>query len=1105
MTKRALSLLLTLVMVLSLCVPALAAEDFEAEAPAEVVEEAPEAPEAPVAPEAEEPADEPVVDEPAAEEPVEEAVAEDAPEMASVLPEDAEDLPYLVALGVVSKYNHYVLEKTLKVAESYKTKVDNDELYVKSDYEKISQTKSPAKSFLEAYETAKKNLDGINGVVVDIDVTDASVEAAVHELERYFSEDDGGNGEELLVSTLKDPNGDNDYSMNKDKLLAGLNVNKTYNEANTAGTSAVNGPKYQPNNATAYYTLSAKTDTKFDTEKWTNAYKSEYLNALKTAQAAINTFVKTGRSAEYKDFATARKAVLAAAKLEYASTVPTSGDTDALKAAIKKVEAVGADAYNKSGDLLYARYDANLFAASGALARAKDLLSDTLGLNGLKTYVRYEDVKMAIRDLTDALTLKKNTFKVESYKLATPDTFEITVSIAKIGDNPKDDGYTYGYAIKCNDLWYRFGTDTGEDTFNVGAHVLDIAQNDGTTGTHGKWQDGGNDYPGRLVTTLVIENYDKDGKFSTATPFTKDDKVTVYFYVKNVKKNEDIVPGTPSSDSNNNYIYGSSFVNQALSIGTNTYFGPTMKDAWVNDYGELGTMSKDTHLADLWKSNGDAVNGNKFTDYQAIIGNDIMVAVTMSAPFGTWAGADYVNYKLTVKNAKGNDAINEVYGQWGGGVDPNKDMWTVNKTTDGTVRDDTYLVAGTMKAAIDEKLSEDDLNTGHTTTHTGSITRTSMDFTIAPLSKWGSVKQIKKILEEAKALVQSDYNALNWYNEDLGCVNGRPDITSVQAAFQTINNDVKLIESYINDSTKANSQYNRQIVADALVDLGTVYKYLAYKPVTVEQLNELISECRPITDDDYTYDSWGVFVDALTDAEEVLVNYDPALQSEVDKAYADLKAAYDGLTKEGAVNKTALEAAIASAKALVEADYTPESWAANKATIDAAIEAAQAVVDNANATQAQVNTALNTLTAAVAKLEKVATPEEGPKAPTSNNGTGWVLYDGTWYFFKNGKMVQNYWVGKIDGASQWDSNWYYVGADGKMATGMQYIDDLHGGYGWYFLQPTNTKGEIGKMLTGWQWVGGAYGECYFSTKNGSSGKCTWSELLGNWNGTTWVK
>ncbi len=141
------------------------------------------------------------------------------------------------------------------------------------------------------------------------------------------------------------------------------------------------------------------------------------------------------------------------------------------------------------------------------------------------------------------------------------------------------------------------------------------------------------------------------------------------------------------------------------------------------------------------------------------------------------------------------------------------------------------------------------------------------------------------------------------------------------------------------------------------------------------------------------------------------------------------------------------------------------------------------------------------------------TPTPGPggdeptvpvEPPKTNGGTGWSYDYGTgeWYFFKKGELVANYWVGKIDGASQWDKNWYYVGPDGKMLTGMQYLDDLHGGYGWYFLQPNDAKGEIGKMLTGYQWVGGEYGECWFETKSGSAGKCTWSELLGSWNSAT---
>ncbi len=202
------------------------------------------------------------------------------------------------------------------------------------------------------------------------------------------------------------------------------------------------------------------------------------------------------------------------------------------------------------------------------------------------------------------------------------------------------------------------------------------------------------------------------------------------------------------------------------------------------------------------------------------------------------------------------------------------------------------------------------------------------------------------------------------------------------------------------------------------------------------------------------------------------------------------------------VDKTELELTIAIVEAMAEFkdDYTAESWAA----VEEALETAKVVAAKASATQAEVDDALDALDAAVNALVEAI-----PPAPAS--GTGWA-YDestGDYYFYKNNKLVANYWVGKVDGASKWDGNWYYVDADGKLLTGMWYIDDLHGGAGWYFLQPTNNNGEIGKMMTGWQWVGEQgginYGTCYFSSKNGESGKCTYSTELGNWNGATWMK
>ena len=1074
MTKRALSLLLTLVMVLSLCVPALAAEDFEAEAPAEVVEEAPEAPDAPVEPEAEEPADEPVVDEPAAEEPVE-AVA-DEPEMASVMPEDAEDLPYLVALGKVSKLNHWKLETLLAKVEPYKTKVDAGELYVQSSYTKFDQTTSPAKAFLDEYEKAHKCLDAINGEVVDIDVTDATITTVINNLKTYISEEDGGTaGTQYLTDKLTTATGTADTAMTTAKLYAELNVGKSY----------TGDAMYRPNGTETYpstWTINDKTD--FDGEDFKAAYSSTYLTALKNAQTEIKAFDKLGKDAKYKDFAAVRATVLAAAKLEEPATWPESGDATTLDNAIKAAKAVK-DTYKTGSTVnsIYAAGNPDLY--DKVVPQAEGLQNVTLGLNGLKTNVRYYDVHKAVKDLTDALITKSNTFQVEKYKATAAGNIEVTVSVAKIGDNAETniDGNDYGYAYQVGDWWQdktNSTSNTGDTKdYTADGCIIDITNN-GTTWTTDA------DYPGRWVAKINVIPTDDPTHTGDAikTTFSNSDVIKISFYVKDVN--------TTSTGA----AYSAAFKTETLTFPKDAYFGAIIKKAWVEDYGtsSVTTPFKFDTLAKL--NNDTANNGGAVPNSQA--GNDIKIYVQMDKSMGS-ESSNYPNLSFQVFNSAGKSVLtNEVSAlQTANAFDQNNNIWYLTATDDT----DPYVVAGDMSVQKIEVTKD-----AATSKITGVISRSSATVTINPLSKWGSVKEVQKALDAAKKLVKADYVL------DLPAgktsIAGRPDIKTIDDAINTINNDIKLIEDAITSTTVANTKNNRVAVLGILQDIGEVYGYLKPNAVNIQALNTLMVEVAAMKDDDYTYDSWGKMQDAYADAGKVLA-HNPLIQSEIDKAYADLKAAQDALVKEGEVDKTALTAAIASAKALKEEDYTKESWAANKDAIDAAVTAAQAVVDNATATQAQVNAALNSLTAAVGKLEKVGgedePPAEGPKAPAS--GTGWTLYNDEWYFFKNGTMVKNYWVGQADGASQWSTNWYYVGSDGKMATGMQYIDDLHGGYGWYFLQPTNTKGEIGKMLTGWQWVGGQYGECYFSKANGSSGKCTWSELMGNWNTSTnsWSK
>ena len=122
--------------------------------------------------------------------------------------------------------------------------------------------------------------------------------------------------------------------------------------------------------------------------------------------------------------------------------------------------------------------------------------------------------------------------------------------------------------------------------------------------------------------------------------------------------------------------------------------------------------------------------------------------------------------------------------------------------------------------------------------------------------------------------------------------------------------------------------------------------------------------------------------------------------------------------------------------------------------------------------------------------------------PKTNGGSGWSYdYDtGDYYYFVDGEPKASYWANEAD-ASQW-GYWYYVGADGKLATGLQYIEN-NNGTGWYFLQPDNADGCIGRMLTGWQWLGTEAGMGWFNTAHGGvNGQCTWTENWGDYDPAT---
>ena len=166
-----------------------------------------------------------------------------------------------------------------------------------------------------------------------------------------------------------------------------------------------------------------------------------------------------------------------------------------------------------------------------------------------------------------------------------------------------------------------------------------------------------------------------------------------------------------------------------------------------------------------------------------------------------------------------------------------------------------------------------------------------------------------------------------------------------------------------------------------LVDSGDQGVSKAALQSKIDQVSSLIKS-------DYTAESWKPFAEALA-AAQALLEKDGATQAEVDAAVDALTKAADGLQKAQpapeAIDKSKLEAGLADAKqgvaGLNESDYTPESWKA----LQAAIAAANAVLANKDATQSDVDTAVDTLAAAYKGLAKADASAGGD---VGSNGSG---------------------------------------------------------------------------------------------------------------------
>ena len=162
--------------------------------------------------------------------------------------------------------------------------------------------------------------------------------------------------------------------------------------------------------------------------------------------------------------------------------------------------------------------------------------------------------------------------------------------------------------------------------------------------------------------------------------------------------------------------------------------------------------------------------------------------------------------------------------------------------------------------------------------------------------------------------------------------------------------------------------YDQAALDKAAADLAAAVELLAAK-ADKAALVAAIARATALNADDYTPDSWAAADLANVLAAANAVNADDnATDAAVAEAIAAIEAAEAKLEKKA--DKGALADAIAAAKALNQADYTPASWTA--AGLANAIGAAESVYADGNADNAAVAGAIAALEAAAAKLVKLA-------------------------------------------------------------------------------------------------------------------------------------
>lgn len=195
-------------------------------------------------------------------------------------------------------------------------------------------------------------------------------------------------------------------------------------------------------------------------------------------------------------------------------------------------------------------------------------------------------------------------------------------------------------------------------------------------------------------------------------------------------------------------------------------------------------------------------------------------------------------------------------------------------------------------------------------------------------------------INDAKAVQENDYTPNSYLGLTTAITNAESVNDNYRATVDEINTAINAI-----DSAKAN----------------------LVKRANTTALNKAITDAKAKYDDGYTTSSIDALKEVIATA-EALLNNTNASQSEVDSQTNAIQQAINNLIKLG--DKNALSNLIDELEALNENDYTPVSWAS--ASLGIVINDAKVIRDKTEATETEVNNALDELTQAKAKLVKKA-------------------------------------------------------------------------------------------------------------------------------------